>query len=82
MTKEGACFNVSSGCVMQNKTLNPVNTALHFKQKNLSLPRVVNPQYTLKICSCVKNKTTNTQKERNNIKLHNFTERQGHKRQC
>lgn len=39
---------------MQSKPLNPIDTALQFEPKTLSLPRVVNPQRTLTICSCVK----------------------------
>ena len=36
---KSACWDVSSGSVIKNKSLNSVDTVLHFKLKTLSLPR-------------------------------------------
>lgn len=41
---------------MQNMPLNSIDIALNFELTTLCLPRVVNPQHTLTICPCVKNK--------------------------
>lgn len=51
---KNACLGIfSSGILMQNKPVNPIDTAPKSWTEDFEL---ANPQRTLTICSCVKNK--------------------------